>query len=224
LNNYILLSHIISSKIPSYGNRDSVEIKSKSSIEDGETANTSTWIFSNNHIGTHIDVPKHFSDEGLKTYEISISEYFFNNVELIEIPCTEAKLINIEDFNKLENINLNIELLLIRTGFEVFRNEEKYWNDNPGLSPELAQYLREKYKNLRCIGFDFISLTSWKYRKEGRLSHSEFLTPEKNRKPILVIEDMKLSTINTKINSVVVSPLFVEDGNGGAVTVFANVN
>ena len=224
MSTYILLSHIISSNIPSYGNRDRVEIKSKSSIENGETANTSTWIFSNNHIGTHIDVPKHFSDDGLKTFEISISDYFFNIVELIEIPCTEARLINIEDFNKLENINLDIELLLIRTGFEEFRDKGKYWNDNPGLSPELAGYLREKYKNLRCVGFDFISLTSWKYRKEGRLSHSEFLTPEKNLKPILIIEDMKLNNINTKINSVIVSPLFVEDGNGGAVTVFANVN
>ena len=72
MSNYILLSHIISSNTPSYGNRDSVEIRSKSSIENGETANTSTWIFSNNHIGTHIDVPKHFSNDGMKTFEISI--------------------------------------------------------------------------------------------------------------------------------------------------------
>jgi hypothetical protein len=35
---------------------------------------------------------------------------------------------------------------------------------------------------------------------------------------------MKLNNINTKVNLVVVSPLFVEDGNGGAVTIFANVN
>ena len=224
MSNYILLSHIISSNIPSYGNRDSVEIKSKSSIENGETANTSTWIFSNNHIGTHIDVPKHFSDDGLKTFEIQISDYFFNIVELIEIPCTEARLIDIEDIREIKGINLEVEILLIRTGFEKFRNVEKYWNDNPGLAPELAKYFRENFKKLRCVGFDFISLTSWKFRKEGRLSHSEFLTPEKNLKPILIIEDMKLNNINTKVNSVVVSPLFVEDGNGGAVTIFANVN
>ncbi len=224
MSNYILLSHIISSNTPSYGNRDNVEIKSKSSIENGETANTSTWIFSNNHIGTHIDVPKHFSNDGIKTFEISISDYFFNKVELVEIPCIEGRLINNEDFSKFENIDIDVELILIKTGFENFRKEEKYWNDNPGLAPELANYLRNKYKKLRCVGFDFISLTSWKFRKEGRLSHCEFLTPSKSKKPILVIEDMKLHNISSKINSVIVSPLFVEDGNGGAVTVYANVN
>ncbi len=224
MGNYILLSHIISSNIPSYGNRDSVEIKSKSSIENGETANTSTWIFSNNHIGTHIDVPKHFSDDGLKTFEISISEYFFKRVEIVEIPCTEGRLISIEDFSKYENIDLDVDLILIRTGYEKYRKEEKYWNDNPGLAPELANYFRKKYTKLRCVGFDFISLTSWKFRKEGRLSHSEFLAPKKTEKPILVIEDMKLNDLCSKINLVIVSPLFVEDGNGGAVTVFADIN
>lgn len=224
MSNYILLSHKITSNTPSYGNRDSVEIRSKSSIENGETANTSTWIFSNNHIGTHIDVPKHFSDDGLKTFEIPISDYFFNIVELIEIPCMEGRLINIEDFSKLENIDKNVELILIKTGFENFRKEEKYWNDNPGLAPELANYFRDKYKKLRCVGFDFISLTSWKFRKEGRLSHSKFLAPQKTEKPILVIEDMKLNDLCSKINLVIVSPLFVEDGNGGAVTVFADIN
>jgi kynurenine formamidase len=223
LSNYILLSHIISSNTPSYGNRDSVEIRSKSSIENGETANTSTWIFSNNHIGTHIDVPKHFSNDGMKTFEISISDYFFNKVELVEIPCMEGRLINNEDFSKFDNIDLHVELILIRTGYEKFRKEEKYWNDNPGLAPELANYFRKKFKKLRCVGFDFISLTSWKFRKEGRLCHSEFLTSLKNCKPILIIEDMSLNNVSAKINSVIVSPLFVEDGNGGAVTIFADI-
>ena len=221
--NFIKLSHILTSDTPSYGNRDSIKIQFNSSIKNGETANTSSWVFSNNHIGTHIDVPKHFSEEGLKTFEIPISEYFFNLVEVVEIPCTEGRLINIEDFSKFDNIDLHVELILIRTGYEKFRKEEKYWNDNPGLAPELANYFRKKFKKLRCVGFDFISLTSWKFRKEGKLSHSEFLTPLKNCKPILIIEDMSLNNVSSKINSVIVSPLFVEDGNGGAVTIFADI-
>jgi len=193
-------------------------------MQRGETANTSSWTFSNNHIGTHIDAPYHFCETGKKTYEIPVDEYIFDKVELIDIPCTNAKLIGIEDIENNSVIKKGIELLLIRTGFEHYRQDDKYWDDNPGISPELAGYFRKNYPQLRCIGFDFMSITSWKYRIEGRESHKEFLCPAHGEKAILAIEDMSLKLINSQINWVVVAPLFVEDGNGGSVTVFANQN
>lgn len=224
MNNYILLSHVIKSTTPSYGNRDCIEIITNSSIENGETANTSKWVFTNNHIGTHIDVPKHFSKNGKNTYEIPIENYIFKNVELVNVPCDIGRLISINDFKNINDLNIDVELLLIKTGYENYRIEDKYWNDNPGLSSELASYFRKRFKKLRCIGFDFISLTSWNHRLEGRLSHREFLTPDQPNSSILIIEDMSLENIASKINMVIVAPLFVEDGNGGAVTIFANVN
>ncbi len=224
MKKHICLSHIISQNTPSYGNRDRIILRTNSSIKQGETANSSCWIFSNNHIGTHIDVPYHFSETGKKTFEIPIDEFIFNKVQLIDINCDNACLIGVRHLKKLSSIiDRNIELLLIRTGFERFRGEDKYWNDNPGLAPELADYLRFKFPKLRCVGFDFISLTSWKYRVEGRLSHQAFLCPDMGKKEIFVIEDMSLKDINAGINKLIVAPLLVEDGNGGAVTVFAEV-
>jgi kynurenine formamidase len=221
---YICLSHIISQNTPSYGNRDRIILRTNSSIKQGETANSSCWIFSNNHIGTHIDVPYHFSETGKKTFEISVDEFIFNKVQLIDINCNNACLIGVNHFEKYSSIiEKDIELLLIRTGFERFRGDDKYWNDNPGLAPELADYLRKNYPSLRCVGFDFISLTSWKYRVEGRLSHKEFLCPGTGQKAILIIEDMSLKDINSRIKQLIVAPLMVEDGNGGAVTVFAEM-
>jgi len=221
---YICLSHIISQNTPSYGNRDRIILRTNSSIKQGETANSSCWIFSNNHIGTHIDVPYHFSETGKKTFEIPIDEFIFNKVQLIDINCNNACLIGVNHLEKYSSIiERDIELLLIRTGFERFRGDEKYWNDNPGLAPELADYLRTNYPLLRCVGFDFISLTSWKYRVEGRLSHKEFLCPETEKKEILIIEDMSLKDVNSRIKQLIVAPLMVEDGNGGAVTVFAQI-
>ena len=222
---YILLSHRLNPATPSYGNRDRIILRTNSSIKQGETANSSCWIFSNNHIGTHIDVPYHFSESGKRTFEIPIDEFIFNKVQLIDIDCDDACLIGISHFEKFSSIiDKNIEILLIRTGFEKFRGNDKYWNDNPGLAPELADYFRINFPSLRCVGFDFISLTSWKYRDIGRLSHRAFLCPEKNKKEILVIEDMLLSNIDKKIFKVVVAPVFMEDGNGGTVTVIAEIN
>lgn len=222
---YIRLSHRLNPGTPSYGNRDRIILRTNSSIKQGETANSSCWIFSNNHIGTHIDVPYHFSETGKKTFEIPIDEFIFNKVQLIDINCDNACLIGVRHLEKLSSsIDRNVELLLIRTGFERFRGEDKYWNDNPGLAPELADYLRFKFPKLRCVGFDFISLTSWKYRIEGRLAHKEFLCPETGKKEILIIEDMSLKDVVTEINKTIVAPIFVEDGNGGAVTVYAQMN
>lgn len=225
MKTHICLSHIIQQNTPSYGNRDRIIIRTNSSIKKGETANSSCWIFSNNHIGTHIDVPYHFSESGKKTYEIPINDFIFNKIALVDIKCDKAHLIGIKDIEYVGNdIESDTELLLIRTGYETYRAEDKYWNDNPGLAPELADYLRIKYARLRCVGFDFISLTSWKQRKLGQESHKQFLCPEENKKEILVIEDMSLQDINGKICQVIVAPLFVEDGNGGAVTVFAELD
>jgi len=225
MRNNINLSHLISQSTPAYGNRDRIFIRDNSSILKGETANSSCWVFSNNHIGTHIDSPRHFSATGKKTHEFDVNDFFYDKVKLIDITCATGILISIDDFKKVENeIRQNdIELLLIRTGYEQYRTIDKYWNDSPGLAAELADYFRSKYPKLRCVGFDFISLTSWNFRPEGRVSHKAFLCPEDGKTEILVIEDMALAAVNKEIRAVVVAPMFVEDGNGGAVTVFADM-
>ncbi|AYL97109.1 cyclase family protein [Mucilaginibacter celer] len=224
MRNNINLSHLISQSTPAYGNRDRIFIRDNSSILKGETANSSCWIFSNNHIGTHIDSPRHFSATGKKTHEFPVNDFFYDKVKLVDITCTSGILISIDDFKKVEaQVPHDVELLFIRTGYEGYRAIDKYWNDSPGLAAELADYFRSHFPYLRCVGFDFISLTSWNFRPEGRISHRAFLCPDEPKQPILVIEDMALAAVNSAIKSVVVAPMFVEDGNGGAVTVFADV-
>ena len=175
--NFILLSHVLRQDSPSYGNRDKVIIRVNSSMKAGDTANSSCLILSNNHIGTHIDVPHHFSIEGKKTTDYPIGDYVFDVCYVVDIPKSDACLIGIADFETAD-IRDDVELLLIRTGYEEVRNEDSYWNDNPGLAPELASYLRNRFPNLRCVGFDFISVTSWKHGAEGKISHKEFLAPD----------------------------------------------
>lgn len=218
MSQYVLLSHVLEAGTPSYGNRDKVIIRVNSSIKCGETANSSCLILSNNHIGTHIDVPRHFSNDGKRTIDYSISDYIFHNCQVVDLSKTSACLITPSDFSEIV-INHNVDLLLIRTGYENLRGQDTYWNDNPGLAPELADYLRERFPKLRCIGFDFISITSWKYRVEGKLAHKAFLAPENGAREIWAIEDMSLKDAPANMECVIVAPLMVEDGNGTAVTV-----
>ena len=219
MSQYILLSHIIRQDMPSYGNHDKVIIRVNSCIRGGETANSSCWIFSNDHIGTHIDVPRHFNDEGLRTFDYEIGDYVFNHPYLLDLPCEFSHLI-CEDDLKDKSIPNDVDLLLIRTGMEKFRTvSDEYWNSNPGISPDLPHYLRKQYPKLRCIGFDFISVTAWQHRAEGRIAHKNILAPEDGTNPFWAIEDMSLAQVNAPLDLVIVAPLMVEDGNGGAVTV-----
>ena len=174
MSNFVLLSHVLKQDTPSYGNRDKVIIRVNSAIKAGETANSSCLVLSNNHIGTHIDVPRHFSIDGKRTIDYPISDYVFEKCQVIDLPKMNACLIGPNDFNGTD-IDSDIELLLIRTGYESLRGQDAYWNDNPGLAPELADCFRERFPKLRCVGFDFISVTSWKHRAEGRLAHKAFL-------------------------------------------------
>lgn len=218
MSQYVLLSHILRQDTPTYGNRDRVIVRVNSSIRSGETTNSSCLVLSNNHIGTHIDVPRHFSIEGKRTFDYPISDYVFEHCQVVDIPKDSACLLEPEDFEKCP-IDKEIDLLLIRTGFEAKRGTDAYWNDNPGLSPDLADYFRDKFPDLRCVGFDFISVTSWKHRQEGNLAHKAFLVPKKGRKEIWAIEDMSLINAPSSIKRTIVSPFFVEDGNGAAVAV-----
>ena len=222
MSNFVLLSHVLKQDTPSYGNRDKVIIRVNSAIKAGETANSSCLVLSNNHIGTHIDVPRHFSIDGKRTIDYPISDYVFEKCQVIDLPKTDACLISPEDLHEM-TIDNDVELLLVRTGYEALRGEDCYWNNNPGLAPELADYLRERFPKLRCVGFDFISVTSWKHRAEGRLAHKAFLAPENGSKEIWAIEDMSLKDAPANVNRVIVAPLMVEDGNGTAVTVIAEI-
>ena len=215
----ILLSHIIRPNIPSYGNRDNFIVEEMSQISEGNSSNNSKWIFSNNHLGTHVDVPRHFFDTGKAVTDYKPNDWIFKKIQIINLPCDKAKLIGIEHVeNKIEK---NIDLLLIRTGYEKYRTTDKYWDDNPGLTPELGFWLRENCNSIRAVGFDFISLSAWKYRNIGKEAHKAFLNPNGVNNSILIIEDMKLHHCARKIEIVIIAPLFVNQSNGSPVSVFA---
>lgn len=218
----IFLSYILDENTPSYGNRDAFTIDENSQIINGVGANTSSWAFTNNHIGTHMDTPFHFFNDGKKTEDYMAEEFCFYKIFLLEKNCTRGDLINLSN-KELGLIPIDIDFLIIKTGFAKFRELDKYHNDNPGLQASLADKLRKRFSNLKCIGFDFISLTSWNHREHGRLSHKSFLGNPGN---FLIVEDMDLNNVDikTQFKSLILAPLRTSDGNGGPVTIIADIN
>ena len=204
------LSHFIDNHIPVYGGyEDQIKISKKSSIKDGDTSN-SLNVFFNNHVGTHIDFPYHFSDKGKKSSDYDASFWVFNKIGFIECDILELP-------NKIKNLPTDIELLIFKSGFGKNRNDDIYWKSQPVIPSFFAKLLRNQFPELRVFGFDMISLTSKLDRDEGKKAHLAFLIDN----DILILEDMNLEELYITPNKVIVSPLQLGDADGSPCTVIS---
>jgi len=161
--NFIYLSYGLSENSPVYKGLKNISITPNNTIlENGYN----THIISiENHSGTHVDAPAHFLDHGKTISEYDILDLIFDKVLVLDIPRNDGKEINIEDLQNLKIISnsgtdeLNTKLgetdfLIIRTGFYKYRQKEPehYLTQNPGLSPDLIDYLRKNLPSIRAIG------------------------------------------------------------------------
>jgi len=219
----LYLSYILDDTTPTYGNRNKFISEKKASIVNGDVANDST-INTTVHIGTHIDMPYHFFEDGQTIEDFSIDYFDFKNVLFFELE-PQSLIIKDELIALLENVEQKelFDLLIIKTGICDKRDEDVFWKENYGFSPDLAKYIRDKFPNIRALGFDSISVSSFANRMLGREAHKAFLNPQK---PILLIEDMDLREVNldTKIKRIIVAPLRIAKCDGLPCTLIAEVN
>lgn len=203
---------------PLYGGATGISIEQKSRIGAESSSNTQVWSFPN-HAGTHIDAPRHFIEEGKTLTDYPASFWVFDHPQLLDVTCAPGELITEESVQG--RLVDGTDLLLLRTGFERHRGEQLYWENNPGLGPGLAAFLREQHPSVRAVGLDAVSVSRWQDRPTGRVAHKAFLGTDQPNEPVLLIEDMKLSECPAALRQVVVAPLLVRDADGGPVTVLA---
>jgi arylformamidase len=217
-NKYIYLSYFMDAHTPLYGGGRGVSLTDDRSILKGDTANTKQLAL-HNHSGTHIDYPNHFFTEGATSEHYKPEFWQFKQPFLLNMPAIENEILLFTQ-EQLNQIPVKTDFLIVRTGFWKFRNEEKYWQYNPGLSPQMAAQLREHCPKLKVIGMDFISITSFQNRELGREAHRQFLG---GKKPILLVEDMDLSQIEESPKQLMCSPLLIKGLDGSPVTITARL-
>jgi kynurenine formamidase len=209
-NNIIYLSHFINENTPVYGGETGViKLEKIKTISKGDTSNNLKLTFPG-HINTHIDFPYHFDDNGKKINQYAAINWIFNKVGFVE-----STLEDIE--NQIANLPLDIECLILKTGFEQYRGLEKYWKEQPIINAALASNLKSKFPNLRLFGFDMISLTSKLDRSEGKRAHLAFLVEN----DILILEDMHLAFLDQTPKQIIVAPLQIDNADGVPCTVLA---
>ena len=217
MSKYVFLSHMLKNDTPCYNGDKNVHISSASSIINGDSTNSMS-IKITNHVGTHIDFPCHFHANGKTLNDYAPGFFIFDDVAVWDIPLSSGTCIEDEVIN-YEYCECNVDLLIIRTGYSSYYKQDKYWNDNPGLTLAAAKHIKAAYPKLKALGADIISVNAYKNKSEGRLAHMELLSqPE-----IIIIEDMYLENINGKIKKVIAAPMLVKNADGVPCTVIAEV-
>lgn len=216
------LSYILDENTPTYGDRNKFLIEKRSDISKGDVANDS-FITTTVHIGTHIDMPYHFYENGQTQEDFGANFWVFDKILFVEL---EPKDLIIKDelIDKLKNIkDIEYEILIVKTGICYKRDTEEFWKENYGFSPDIYNYLINNFPSIRVFGFDSISVSSFAHRLVGRESHKKFLNPQKS---ILLLEDMDLREVdeNTSFQKLIVSPLRISKCDGLPCTVIGFIN
>ena len=214
----IFLSYILNIDTPTYGNRDKFEQIKTSSISKGEVANN-TSISTTVHIGTHIDLPYHFYENGQTIEDFDANFWIFKKPLIIDIKQNDL-ILNRNLIDRLNEIDdAGYDILIVKTGICDLRDDKEFWSQNYGFHPDVYDLLVVKFPFIRVFGFDSISVSSIQNRALGRESHQRFLNP---KRPILLLEDMDLRYIEDRMifKEIIISPLRISNCDGLPCTVF----
>lgn len=206
----ISLSFFLDENTPNYGGiKGAVKFRPTRSIALGHNSNNHSFEFPG-HINTHIDFPRHFSSDGKTLSDYPPSFWVFDKVGFINC--------NIDNLPaEIEKLNPATEILIFKSGFGEYRDEDFYWENQPVIQASIAGLLKKHCPSIRVFGFDMISLSSQLDKAEGKKAHIAFLIQSE----ILVMEDMNLSNIHKAPSRVIISPLLIKDADGVPCNVMA---
>ncbi|MFJ7745815.1 arylformamidase [Peribacillus sp. NPDC097295] len=170
------------------------EITKGSSVNVGE-------IRMSTHLGTHIDAPFHFDDEGKKIIELDL-ELYIGPALVVQVDVDKS--IGVE---ALVNIDLNgIERLLLATG--KWKDRSQFPKEIPAIEPDLAPYLADK--GVKLLGLD---LPSVDYLDSEELPAHHAL----GSVGIHILEGLVLESVESGLYDLVALPLALEIGDGSPV-------
>lgn len=220
---FIPLSYMLEENSPVHLNLKKPELTHNKQIPNN---GYNTYLINvENHSGTHIDASNHFIENGKLISDYSHNELTFTKPLILDVPKNPNELIEIDDVSDV-NLN-NVDCLFFRTEFGKFRSQDahKYLTENPGISPGAIDWIRKNYKEIRCIGIDCVSISSYKNHELGRKAHlNAFKDVDGLGEPLLLIEDLKLNNIDKdSIKSVIVVPWQIKKIDSAPCTVLAEL-
>lgn len=222
---FVHLSHVLDPADGAWPGEPTIKIREDSVRSESQPFN-SYLIDLPNHVGTHMDGPRHFNSTGTNFDELGIEKFGFlgSEIALIDVPELNKRgaIINREAIEPFADKIKGKRLLLIRTGFEENKkkNPHLYENEGPALHPDLCEWLNKEFPELDVIGMDWMSVASPLY-DFGPEAH-EWLLGNHTDHVITAIEDMSLAPIgDKKIDVLTMGPLRLKGVDSAPVNIMA---
>lgn len=207
------LTHTIEAKMPVYPGTEQPVIEVPCTFEEFGFQESKVQMFT--HTGTHIDTPRHITDNGLTTESLPIETFIGKGLVLDYSHIISGQRIQLEKAHELIDIIVEgeIEYLLIYTGWAKYWGLNSYFYDFPVLSKEFALWLANT--PIKGIGLDVISIDPT--GDESLENHKIILENE-----IVIVENINnMEKLIGKQFTFVAAPLKLKNGDGSPVRAFA---
>lgn len=212
------IGYPISNNMPVYPGLPEVKLTLREDITKGDPWNGSVLSIYL-HAGTHVDAPWHYmGGDAPGIDKIPIEKFFYNKPLLIDAPAKkENDLISIEQITAYEDELMTADLLIFNTHSYSLRDTDfmKYATGFPAVSPEAAEFIREKLPHVKAVAIDTLSIENIALGKEnGFRTHKAFLDPDRPNEPILIYEDINPAPIlGKKLLRAFCTPLRISGGD-----------
>ncbi len=199
----------LSAATPTYPSDPTIEIKSWSALDRGDSANVSLLHFGA-HSGTHVDAPAHFIAGGSKVEALPL-ESLMGEATVVELP-EDMMAIDADFIGR--NCKQASERILFKTRNSSFWNnpEGGFRTDYTYLEPAAAQRLTEM--GTRLVGIDYLSIEQFKSEKHD--THRILLA-----KGVVILEGLDLTNIAPGRYELICLPLRIAGGSGDGAPVRA---
>lgn len=212
------IGYPISNNMPVFPGLPEVTLNLREDITKGDPWNGSVLSIYL-HAGTHVDAPWHYmGGDAPGIDKIPIEKFFYSKPLLIDAPAKkENDLITIEQITAYGDELMTADLLIFNTHSYSLRNTDfmKYATGFPAVSPEAAEFIREKLPNVKGVAIDTLSIENIANGKEnGFRTHKAFLDPDKPNDTILIYEDINPEPIvGKKLTRAFCTPLRILGGD-----------
>ena len=191
----------LSPELPCWPGDTAYELERVQKIDEGATANVSSLTMSA-HMGTHVDAPDHFLNNGKTVEKIALSA-LSGRAYVLYLP--EVDLITASILERAE-IPPRTRRVLFKT-----RNSE-YWTrqlkdfqtDFVAISPDAAQYLVDR--GVKLVGIDYLSIAPY---HQGLVTHQILL-----KAGMVILEGLDLSAVSPGRYTLFCLPLKLAGSDG----------
>lgn len=171
------------------------EFRPFTSIKAGDINNQTIFsLFT--HIGSHVDAPYHFCEQGESIDQIDLGSFLFTRALLVNVEAGKGGRVGVECLKACEGLE-GADILLFNMGYSRFcADEPVYRDDFPALTLEAAKFLRENLTGLKAIALDTLSVDGTDGFETGFANHHALLDVRADGlRPLLIYENMNFTPI-----------------------------